>query len=1116
MNSVRILGGRAGRLLPVICGEIGRSHQNGAHAVLLVPEQYTLQAERELVSRLSLPGMLDMEVLSPTRLRRKIRERGGQDPLPPLNARGLSMALCQSLLDLREELSFYRGVADRPGLPEQLAVVLQDLADAGLTPETLRQQAKTSVRADTAAKLKDLSLIWNSVETLISGRFADEAAQNADAVRRLPLSGVLTGAEVWVYGFDLLNEGFCRLLTVAAECAAALTVAMTMDQEDAPDGRLFRAQRRSALRLAEVLAERGISCRTEWLPASPLTDREPALRHLEQALFTRRDLCWTDPGPLPIALHAAPNPLAEAEYAAGVLTGWHRAGIPWGRMAVAAASPISHSFSSAMRAAGVPFYIAQRQSVLSHGLCRMLTGALGAAGRGWRTEDIMTFAHSGYAPLSWQEICRLENYARENGIDRNKWKKPFTRGNGAETAEPLRAKLMEPLEALHDRLAAARSAAATVEAVWLFLEDAKAYQTLQSAESRLIREGCQAEASVNRQVWKVILDLLDQLHALLGGRRGTLQDISQLIRSGLSGVTISALPAHQDMVMSGDAGHLMTGELDALLVVGMQDGALASSARSLLDGQELELLSGAAGCRIGLSQEEQSAMRLNDFYRTLTMPRRFLTISWQQASLSGEAARPASLIDDLRRIFPGLQVTGGSADQAPEAPVSPVSSMDALAVRLREAADGRAPLPEGPWRQAVSWLGRSTAYRPLLEQIRDGLTAAVVPVRLDRERALRLYGSRRLSISRLETFAACPYQHFVQYGLQPVEQREFAFQADERGTFFHAALAGFAERAAGENGWPEIGDDRINQLMDEVLEPLIGQWKDGPLAEDPCSGLTAEGLVRTVKRAARLYARQLRGGQFVTLGAEIPFGTPDAELPPLQLRLEDGHTVALQGKIDRIDLCEDDAGRILVRVIDYKSSQPELEPEKVRQGIQLQLPLYLRVASAGIPSGRPAGTFYMTVRDKLVSTDETDPDRIREAIGRTGQLNGWMVGEPEIIRRMETDGKGAIVPNPLKADGTIKSRADACTAVQMENVLDAAEQTAARLAEELRGGMIGPAPVETETWSPCSWCGLRAVCRLDPALPGGRPRMLDRIPKKDFFEDPAGLRAGADTDETRA
>lgn len=141
MQQVQILGARAGRLLPHILPMIDACRRASVPVVLLVPEQYTLQAEREVIAGLQLPGLMDIDVLSPRRLTRRIREYGGSSGLAPLDDRGRSMAISQALTAAEDELVYYRRVALTTGLPDKLSVLIADLQRAGLTPEMLREQS---------------------------------------------------------------------------------------------------------------------------------------------------------------------------------------------------------------------------------------------------------------------------------------------------------------------------------------------------------------------------------------------------------------------------------------------------------------------------------------------------------------------------------------------------------------------------------------------------------------------------------------------------------------------------------------------------------------------------------------------------------------------------------------------------------------------------------------------------------------------------------------------------------------------------------------------------------------------------------------------------------------
>ena len=66
-----------------IYSEIGEALRNGeGRLILMVPEQFTLQAERDLIQTLNLPGILDVEVLSFTRLAYKVFMKQGVLPAP--------------------------------------------------------------------------------------------------------------------------------------------------------------------------------------------------------------------------------------------------------------------------------------------------------------------------------------------------------------------------------------------------------------------------------------------------------------------------------------------------------------------------------------------------------------------------------------------------------------------------------------------------------------------------------------------------------------------------------------------------------------------------------------------------------------------------------------------------------------------------------------------------------------------------------------------------------------------------------------------------------------------------------------------------------------------------
>ena len=1096
MAQVQILGARAGRLLEHILPLIDECRRAGQRVLLLVPEQYTLQAEREVIAGLQLPGLMDIDVLSPRRLTRRIREYGGSSGLAPLDDRGRSMAISQALTAAEDELVYYRRVALTPGLPDKLSVLIADLQRAGLTPEMLREQSEGSPGGALRAKTQDVARVWEEYLRVIDGRFADETMQQKELLARLAPSGVMDGAAVFVYGFDVIPQPMCDLLTEAAKRCASLTVAMTMDARDVPDGRIFLTQRRSATELMERMRAAGIPVAWRYLPLRE-DDRDPALQHLERYLFTRQGVPFEGDSSA-VAVHAAANPYAEAAYIAQTLREWHDAGIPWQRMAVAMAeSALAPGvLAVTLSGAGIPHYVARKDGAARHGLCRLLLGALRCATGGYATADVLHMAKSGFADVTAQEANRLENYALAHGVNRNKWTKPFTRGEDAEEMEALRQRLIAPAEALRERLRGAKTAAESVEAVFRLLEDTQAYDKLLMREEALLARSMAAEAAANRQVWQLVMDLMDQLHALLGEKRAAMKDIARFVEAGLTGAAISSLPPQPDAVLLGEAGHLMTGRIDALVLCGMQDGVLGSTMNSLITEAERRTLSDAAHRAIGLTQQETAALRQSDFYRTLALPREKLLVTFSEGGQDGTAQRPSGLVDDLRAIFPQLVVTGGvTADGSDAQPLSPQMALDGLAVRLRQVQDGVREGLDAAWTDALRWLWQSPEWHERIRQVIANLDAQGGQGRLPQELTRRIFTQDKVSISRLERFAACPYQHFVDYGLKPVKREEFVFGANDMGDFYHAALQGFASAALERPDWPDLPEEEIDAVMDGVLAPLMAEWADGPLGDTPAQQLQGRKLARTARRAAWLFTQHAQRSRFVTVGEEVEFGV-EGGLPPVVLTLKDGRRIALRGKIDRIDRWAGDKG-VYLRVIDYKSSRKEIDPTRLWYGLQLQLMLYLQAASQGM-NGEAAGAFYFTVKDPLVDAEDVK-EAAEKAIAKALRLQGVVLADVSVVEAMD-GGESFSLGTIFTKSGSLSAHAPAYTPEELQSLLAHAKDTAALLADGIREGEVSVSPAQIDQWSACQWCEYAAVCGIDPTIPGCTKRVLPRMSRQELLD----------------
>lgn len=932
-----VLTGRSRRLWPRVLAEIGAARSCGAERLLLMtPDQYTLTAELELIDHLRLPGLLGLEVLSPARLRTRVFAQCGSPARVRVDARGKAMMLSEALRVSRGELAHYGGAALRRGFAQKLSGCIGDFKRAGLTPDDVREKAEGLDPQDALrAKLLDLSLLYARYEARLAGAFLDEEDAQEALLERLPDSDLLPGAQIWVYGFDLISPQFARQIAVMARGASSVRLALTLEDASARDGAAFAPARDTLARLARRFDREGLLWAREHIAEALLAP--PEIQHLERELFAMPLRPF--PGEVgAVTLLAAANPYDEAMRVAAALCAYARAGLPFGAMSVVVGDMDAYqgAVESAFARSGIPFHLARKRPALSHPLLRAWLAALRCVTQGWRAEDALDWLKGGFSGLTQDEGERLENYAIEHGLRGTKWRKPAPDA----TTDGLRARFVAPLETLQARLRDAADSTQTLGAVYGLLEDVQAYDALLAWEDALLAHGLDEAAADCAQAWRIALETLDQLHVLLGGERLPMAGVARALETGLAAAELGAVPPRPGIVQVGALGHVKLGsDCRVLFLLGMQDGILTPAAPSMLSDAEVRRLASSddGDAAFGLRGDALSELMQVNLLDTLAAPTERLFISYALCGTGGEAQRPAAIIGLLRRLFPQLRERGGAA-QAGAIFHAPGVALDALGPMLREGAR-RGGLSERE-AETAAWLLTHEETRERADKVLRTLRIPPAAPPLTRPLAGSLYARTRTSVSRLESFANCPYRHFVAYGLRPRPRRDYAVARDETGTFYHRAMEEFTRAAAADPAWPGLTRPQSDALMDAALAPLKAEWENAPLSENAMLRATGEVFCRIARRTAWTYTDQMRRSAFRTGAFEARFG-PGEALPPIPLALADGQTVWLEGRIDRIDFFESE-GESWLCVVDYKSGGTSLEPARLYGGLQLQLMLYLR------------------------------------------------------------------------------------------------------------------------------------------------------------------------------
>ena len=1068
MASIRILTARAHRLFQPMVDELGLHLRKGDDCILLVPEQLTLTAEQEIMRRLNVGGLFAVDIMSPSRLNDHVLSLTGRSEREPLSDAGRRMAISQALERLEEQLPYYGSITLRRGFVEKLAALITDLKRGGMTPDMLADYAKTQPTGGPQEKLQDLCSIYNQYQQVVEGRFSDSEDMLVYVASQLEKSHFLKGKYLYVYGFDSLPEQLMQLLVSAAPLCLSLTVGLVCDSAAAPDGDIYEPVRQGIARFQAQLAQKGMSARLCPLSSSTLP-HTPPIRHLDETLFSRKQT-GLDRAPEGVYLTSGLTPYEEATLMSREALALIREGVNIERIAVLYPEGYEFAVSAALTDSALPYYTDQPLSASNHGLVRFMLCALHAMAEGWRNRDVLGMLKSGYAPLSFQECCELENYAQAYGIDRNRWIKPFCRGDEelCQRCETLRLRLMEPLLKARAGLVAARNAEASVKAVFDLLLDVQAYDTLRNEEETLLEYDFAVRAGQSSQVWQAVTDVLDQLVRLGGKSRIPLKYIATRLECGFSAVSISALPPASGMLHAGLLGHMLTEEADAVFLLGLNDGVLSRTTDSLLTPEERLNAQNGTGAFLGLTDESRTRLAKLDLKRAMTLPKRYLFLSYAKTGADGSALRPLSVLDTVQsRLLPGL-----CAYPADRLPLSSTQTLNRLSQMLRAYADGGAPLSE-EWQQRLQSLLASPAAGAaagMLDALMDD--GASQPIHPDSARAL--YGDETQSVSRLEQFASCPFKHFITYGLRPHLLKEWKVDPLTTGSFYHDGLNSFSQLARRTRDFPHLSPEQVDVLTDQALAPVTEELLNGPMGDGDRNLARYELAKASLHRATQVITRQLAAGKFTLYRTEASFGY-EGGLPPIVLVLSDGRQVALRGRIDRIDRYDSPEG-VYLRVIDYKSAQLSLEAARTWWGLQLQLLLYLDVCSSAIPGGRPAGAFYFYVGNPLLES-ETDAAEVVEAkLREVFYLRGISLSDVEIVQAMDEDGQ---VISPVHAkNGELRKNAKALDEAQLSTLLHHARDAASALAEKLFNGQVDISPCQESTRTACDLCDYQAICRF--------------------------------------
>lgn len=1103
-------------------GKSKRLHQDVLHMaakdpdcnfLFLVPDQFTMQTQTDLVKESPGGGIMNIDVLSFGRLTHRIFEETGYGRKPVLDDTGKSLVLRKVASSVKEELPVLSGNLNKIGYIHEIKSAISEFKQYGLSVERVGELAEFSKSRGTLYyKLKDLKTLYQAFDTYVAERFITTEDTLALLSRAVHESKIMKNSVVIFDGFTGFTPIQYRLIAELMELSRMVIVSVTLGEGENPyrimgEQELFYLSKKTVRDLQKWAQKRNVrQAEDVYLGKGglPRFRESRELAHLEKQLFRYplKPYEESQKDSIPaIQIREAMSPAGEVRGACILIKklvleqnySYRDIAVVTGEL-----ETYGDFFEREAATYDIPVFIDRTRGILLNPFLEYIRSALRIVLQNFSYESVFHYLRSGLADFTMEETDLLENYILATGIKgRKKWGELFTR-NATEQINELRARLYGQMTPL---LQKQETASDYVKALYEFIVAGRIQEKLLTFEEQFRADGEEERAKEYAQIYRLVMELLNQIEGLLREEAMTLQEFADILDSGFAEIEVGTIPGGVDRVIVGDMERTRLNQVKVLLFLGVNDGNIPRNANKggIISDIDREFLKDSDIELAPTPRQQMFTQRLY-LYMNMTKPSERLYLSYARISSDGKTLRPSYLIDTVKALFPcayqGNLMEG--KESVTERIMGKKDALPYVAEELRERAQGRAGgMTDEEFFSLCRIYWEDTAFRSQMEKLLQAAYEHYEHKPLGAMIARMVYGTvLENSVSRLERYAACAYAHFLQYGLNLKEREVFQLQNADLGNIYHEVLEVFSH-CLKEHGytWLDFPKEEGEQLLREALENCSMRYGETILYSSARYQYMIERMYRILKRTIWALKEQLKSGKFLPEAFEMSFSRVE-NLDAVNIMLSEEEKMKLRGRIDRLDTCEDE-DHIYVKVIDYKSGNKKFDLAAVYYGLQLQLIVYMNVAAEMMKKSHPdkevvpAALLYYHVNDPMIkSEEELSPEQVNDQLLKELRMNGLVNDSEEVIGLLDGSfaTKSSIIPVERKSDGSLSARSSVVNRQDYEVISNYVNQKMHQFGTEILQGNIEVNPCEQGNTESCTYCTFREICAFDGKIPGFEKR----------------------------
>ena len=1108
---IRIIYGKPGSGKSEFCfSEIAKLIKTNKKIYMITPEQFSFTAEKKLMEAVNSNAVINAEVITLSRMAYRVLNEVGGASKTHLSKCGKSMLIYSILNQYKNDFKFL-GKSDENIDLSMTAIT--EFKKHGVTIEDLQKEKNEVEDSYLKAKLADMVLVYEKFEEYISGKYIEDTDLLTILANNIDDTDIIKDSIIYLDEFAGFTKQEYEVLKKFVMQAKQVNITICTDNLDLntnPDTDIFYSNKKTLSKIIDLVKNNNLKLEEPVNLGDVHRFKTEELKHLSKNISNIKSTKY-EKDVENIHLFLAKTAYSEIENIAKEIVKLIRSkNLRYKDIAIITKN--IEDYSSLVRAIfnkyDIPVFIDEKRDLNQNIIVQYILSILEVLGKNFSAESIFNYLKIGFSDIDEDEIFKLENYCTKWGIKQGKWKKDFkyekdneNKKQEIERLNELRKQIIQPLLELKENLDKDKTAENITKHLYKFIQEQNLENKINNKVKKLEEDGFIDLANEYISSYKIILDIFDEIILVFNKDKITVDKYSKILRVGLKNSGLGKIPGTQDQVIFGDVDRSRSHKVDAVFIIGLNDGVFPSvnNKEGFFNDLDRDVLK-KDGIELANGTTENLYEDNFNIFKAFTTSEKYLYLSYASSDKEGKSLRPSMLIHKIKKLYPKLKEQSDIINKKYELINNEITYEELLENIAKLKKNEKI---ENIWYQIYNYYKCKDDWEDKLENDLKGLQYTNVPSDIKKENIEKLYGNvLNTSVSRLEKYRGCPFSYYLQYGLKIKEKEELKIHTFDTGSFMHETIDEFFEKVKEENiKLPDLEEEDIFKIVSEIIDNNLKLSKNLVFTATAKYKVLVKRLKRIVSKALKYIIQTLIYSDFNIEGTEIEF-SKKGKYKPIILELEDGKRVEITGKIDRLDTAKSEDGKYL-RIIDYKSSAKNIDLNEVYAGLQIQLLTYTD-AICKEEDIMPAGIFYFSLLEQMVSADKKmRDDEIEEMIKKNFRMKGLILADVKVIKMNDntlSSGSSKMVPAAITASGTVNEKwTNGVNKEEFKVLQDYISVTIKQIAKEILSGKIDLKPYNKKGKTPCEYCEYKAICGFNPRQNNNKYNYIDKKSKDDII-----------------